>query len=88
MTITLDPHTGACLRAIAQRRHLSVEAYLTEIIALDAQHLSDIDRAGTTAELVRNGHYLAISSPLPPGWDPVKAIEEMRAERDHRVLGL
>ncbi len=33
MTITLDPKTEADLRAVAERRHLSVEAYLAEIIA-------------------------------------------------------
>jgi len=88
MTISLDPQTEASLRAVAEKRQLSVEAYLKEMIEDDAQQLGELDHAGPPAELVRNGPFLAISSPLPPGWDPVKAIEEMRAERDHQVLGM
>ena len=36
MNITLDPQTEANLRAIADHRHVSIEAYLTEMIQRDA----------------------------------------------------
>lgn len=32
MAITLDPKTEANLKAIAEQRHVSVEAFLTEVI--------------------------------------------------------
>ena len=88
MTITLDPQTAADLRAVAEERNVSIEAYLTEMIREDAKRLNGTDQSGPSAALVRNGHFLAISSPLPPDWDPVQAIEEIRAERDRKVLGL
>jgi hypothetical protein len=87
MTIMLDPKTEADLRAIAEQRHLSIEAYLTDMIARDAERL---ERAGqavpSAAELVRDGPFVVIAAPLPPGWNPVQAIEEMRAERDRQAL--
>ena len=88
MTITLDPQTEASLRAVAELRHVSIEAYLTEMIARDANVLPPTHEPGPPAELVRDGPFLVISAPLPPGWNPVQAIDEMRAEIDGLVLGL
>jgi len=41
MNIALDPQTEASLRAIADQRHVSVEAYLTEVIHREAGQLSE-----------------------------------------------
>ena len=88
MTIALEPQTEANVRAVAELRQLSIEAYLTETIARDAQGLRRADHPGPAAELVRDGPFLVISASLPPAWNTVQAIDEMRAERDRQLVGL
>lgn len=88
MNISLDPQTESNLRAAAELRQLSIEAYLSEIIAVSAKGLREEDQPGPAPELVRDGPFLVISAPLPPGWNPVQALDQMRTERDRQVLGL
>lgn len=88
MNIALDPQTESNLRAAAALRQLSIEAYLSEMIALNAKGLREEDQPGPAPELVRDGPFLVISAPLPPGWNPVQALDQMRTERDRQVLGL
>ena len=87
MTITLDPQTEARLRAIAESKHLPVEACLAQMVERDAEGLTPSEETSPPATLVRDGPFLAISTPLPAGWNPLQAIDEMRTERDHQVLG-
>lgn len=89
ITIELQPEIQRGLLAQAQAKGISLDDYVQEIVAREVQRMgSDDDVVRPPAELVRDGPFLVISTPLPPGWNPVQAVHDMRAERDQKVLGL
>ncbi len=59
MNIALDPQTEANLRAIADQRHVSVEAYLAEVIQREAERLGE-----PKPSPYKNLHEFLMNSPL------------------------
>ena len=90
MTITIDlqPEIQRGLLVQAQAKGLSLSEYIEEIVAREASRPNEDPCASPAAELVRDGPFLVISTPLPSGWNSVQAVGDMRAERDRTVLRL
>lgn len=86
MTLSLDPQTEARLRGLAEREHLSVEHYVARL--LDQADRREELGAPSQAKVVQKGRFRVISGALPPGYDIVKAIDDIREEHSRQVLGL
>jgi hypothetical protein len=83
LTITFEPDVENGLLAQAHLRGVSPSDLVEEIVAREVR-----PAGAAPAELVQDGPFVVISTPMPTGWDPAQAIQDMRAERERHILGL
>jgi len=88
MTITIDSETEARLRTLSEQRHQSIESCLAEIVARESEVGAVVSSDPPMANLVKKGKYLVFDTTWPDGWDPVRAVDEVRLESLRKAQGL
>lgn len=82
-----DPALEARLERVAARRELPVQRYVRDVLD-ELLHSDDALSGEPGGKVVREGRLLVVEGNLPPGYDLMKILEDERAERDRRLLGL
>ena len=85
MTLTIDG-AGRLVLPKRTRDRLGLRAGST-LEMRETEEGVELKPAQPESCLVRKGRFLVYTGEVPPGWDPVKAVQEDREARDRRNLG-